>query len=139
MKNRLNTTACTAPRAALLRALLPLAFAAATATPVLAQRATEGYIPIGQSPGISGKTAMMGTIISIEGEMLTVASPAYPSPQRMRLLPASRIWVDRSAARQPNVAGAATDLRPGRRVEVKFTDSERRDAIDWVKVEAATP
>jgi hypothetical protein len=112
--------------AALLTALPPAA---------PAQQATERYIPLGASPGVSGKTAMMGTVVGYADGVLTLNSPAYPGPQRVRMASATRIWLDRSTARRPNMPGSAADLLPGRRVEVKFVDPSRREVADWVKVE----
>ena len=115
------------------------AFAAllALSTAGFAQQATERYIPMGQSPGVSGKTAMTGTVVGYEGEFLVVASPAYATPQRVRMLPATRIWLDRHAAKQTNTTGSVRDLAPGRRVEIGFRDPAKRDQADWVKVDAA--
>jgi hypothetical protein len=51
----------------------------------------------------------------------------------------TRIWLDRTKLKQPNLTGSFTDLRKGRRVEVKYQDPERREVADWVKVEVARP
>jgi hypothetical protein len=117
-------------RAVVLAALL------ATATAGFGQQATERYLPMGQSPGVSGKTAVMGTIVGYEGEFLVIASPAYATPQRVRLLPATRIWLDRHALQETSTSGSVRDLAPGRRVEIGFRDAARRDTAEWVKIEA---
>lgn len=117
----------------ILLALLVLL--AAQPSAVQAQQATERFIPLGASPGVSGKTAMMGTVVGYADGVLTLSSPAYPGPQRVRMAAATRIWLDRSTARQSNVPGSATDLRPGRRVEIRFVDPSRREVAEWVKVE----
>ena len=118
-------------------ALLLGAALAGAAGPALSQQATERYIPVGQSPGVSGKSAMMGTVAGYEGDMLIVTSPAYATPQRVRMAPGTRIWLDRSASKQTAMPGAVSDLKPGRRVEVKFIDGPRRDSVEWVKVAEA--
>ncbi len=119
--------------------MLPALLGCALATAAQAHPGTERYIPLGQSPGVSGKGAMMGTVVGYEGDMLIVISPAYPTPQRARMVPASRVWLDRSAAKQTTLVGAVTDLKPGRRVEIKFADGARRDSVEWVKIDAAVP
>lgn len=124
----LPASARPAPRAAVVASLL-LCLGVAHG-----QQATERYIPLGQSPGVSGKTAMMGSVLGYEGEHLIVAAPAYPQPQRVRMTPATRIWLDRSASKQSSLGGSVTDLRPGRRVEVRLGDAARRDSAEWVKV-----
>lgn len=104
-------------------------------TPSLAQQATERFIPLGQSPGISGKTAMMGTVVGYGGGMLTLSSPAYPAPQQVRVTAATQVWLDRNPLRQSNVAGKPSDLVAGRRIEIRFVDAATRQAAAWIKVE----
>lgn len=101
--------------------------------PVLAQQTTERFIPIGQSPSVSGRTAIIGTVVGYADGVLTVDAPA--GLQRVRVLPRTLIWIDRSALQQTNVSGAAADLQAGRRVEVKFVDPQARSAAEWVKVQ----
>ena len=110
---------------------------AAAATTALAQQATERFIPLGQSPGVSGKIGMMGTVVGYSGGMLSLSSPAYPTPQQVRVSATTQIWLDRSSMRQSNVAGAATDLVAGRRIEIRFVDPANRQAAAWIKIEAA--
>ena len=102
-----------------------------------AQQATERFVPIGQSPGVSGKYAMMGTVVGYADGMLTVASPAYPQPQRVRMMPSTRVWLDRSAAGQAALSGGAADLVAGRRIEIGYANAASRDAASWVKVQMA--
>jgi hypothetical protein len=123
------------PNRPLLARLAALVLLAALPFATQAQQATERFIPLGASPGVSGKMAMMGTVVGYADGVLTLSSPAYPAPQRVRLTAATHIWLDRGAARQSSTAGSTADLRPGRRVEVKFTDPSRREVADWVKVE----
>lgn len=104
-----------------------------------AQQATERYIPLGQSPGVSGKTAMMGTVVGYANGVLTVNSPAYPAPHQVRLTADTKIWLDRNAMRQTNMVGSAADLQPGRRIEIRFVDPASRAAAEWIKVETGVP
>lgn len=110
-------------------ALFALPFAAR------AQKATEQFIPIGQSPGLSGKATLIGAIEAVDAAARTVTVNAGATSYRCALTDRTRIWVDRSAARLSATAGSVTDLQPGRRIEVKFTDATRKTA-EWVKVEA---
>ena len=100
-----------------------------------AQQATERYIPLGQSPGISGRTAMMGTVVGFGNGVLTMSSPAYPAPQQVRVSSETLIWLDRNPMRQSNVRGSVADLQPGRRIEIHFVDPASRQAAAWIKVE----
>jgi hypothetical protein len=98
------------------------------------QKATEQYIPIGQSPGVSQKYSSIGEVAA---QTVTIADPA--GPRTVRITEKTRIWLDRTKLKQTNVPGRFADLQPGRRVEVKYADPERRDVAEWVKVEISQP
>jgi len=104
------------------------------------QKATEQYIPIGQSPGVSQKYyASIGEIADVNpaAQTVTIADPA--GPRTVRITEKTLIWLDRTKLKQPNVPGRFADLQKGRRVEVKYADPERRDVAEWVKVEISQP
>ena len=92
---------------------------------VHAQKETERYIPLGQSPGVSQK------------QMVTIVEPA--GRRTVKITEKTRVWLDRTKLKQANLAGSFADLQKGRRVEVKYEDPERRQVADWVKVEIAQP
>ncbi len=103
------------------------------------QKATEQYIPIGQSPGISKKYSSIGLIaeVNVRDQSITIADPA--GSRTVRISKNTHIWLDRSRLRQTNLRGRFADLQQGRRVEVKYADPERRRLADWVKVEIPQP
>jgi hypothetical protein len=98
----------------------------------VAQEATEMYVPIGQSPGISGKTSVVGTIqaLNTAARTLTVVGPA--GPQTFAITDKTRIWLDKSAQKQANQYGSLADLQQGRRVEVNPQPAGR---AGWIKVQ----
>lgn len=100
-----------------------------------AQKATEQFIPIGQSPGLSGKSTVIGTIEAADASARTMTVASGPTTYRCALTDRTRIWLDRSAQQLAATAGRLADLQKGRRVEVKFADATRKTA-EWVKVEA---
>jgi len=99
------------------------------------QKATEQFIPIGQSPGVSLKYTSIGEIADVNAaaRTVTIADPA--GPQTVRVTDQTRIWLDRTKLKQSNLSGGFTDLQKGHRVEVKYADPARRDVAEWVKVE----
>ena len=101
-----------------------------------AQRSTEQYIPIGQSPGISGVRSYIGAITAVDPERRTFTVQDTTGPRTIKVVEGTRIWRDRSAERLSSEAGDLTDLRVGRRVEVKYRD-DARDTADWIKVAMA--
>ena len=102
-----------------------------------AQQATELFIPIGQSPGLSGKHSLMGTIDAADEQNRTITITAPSGLYTIELTERTRIWLDRSKLKRRNLVGAAEDCKPGRVVEVKFENNERSDngKADWIKVE----
>jgi hypothetical protein len=103
------------------------------------QRATEQFIPIGESPGLSGKQSSIGEIAETDAraQSLTFTEPA--GRRTVRITEKTKIYLDRSKLKQTSLAGSFADLKKGRRVEVKYLDPERREVADWVKVEITQP
>jgi hypothetical protein len=106
---------------------------------VHAQKETERYIPLGQSPGVSQKYTSIGEIADVDQQkqMVTIVEPA--GRRTVKITEKTRVWLDRTKLKQANLAGSFADLQKGRRVEVKYEDPERRQVADWVKVEIAQP
>ncbi len=106
-----------------------------------AQKATEIYIPIGKSPGLSGKTTAIGTIenVSYDDNTMTVRGPRRT--WRVKIEACTNIWIDRSRIRKTNLYGTMADCRQGRLVEIKFQDNRPRDGAtcEWIKVQAREP
>jgi hypothetical protein len=108
----------------------------ATALPATAHKATERFIPLGQSPGISHKFTIVGKIEAVDAgrRAVTIATPS--ETRTVPIGPTSRIWVDRSKLRQTNLNGGFSDLAVGRTIEIRFVNPDRKQVVDWVKVEA---
>jgi hypothetical protein len=99
------------------------------------QKATERYIPLGQSPGVSQKVTSVGEIANVDEPTRTVTIVERSGRRAVRITDKTRIWLDRTKLKQTNLTGSFADLQKGRRVEVKYEDPERRQVADWVKVE----
>ncbi len=99
------------------------------------QEATEIYIPVGQSPGLSGKSSLMGTLESVDRgkRMVTVSDPS--GARAVALTERTSIWLDRSLQKQPNRSGAMADLQPGRKIEIKLRKGEPKPVAEWIKVQ----
>ena len=107
-----------------------------------AQKMTEQYIPIGQSPGLSGKYTVIGKLQSVnpQEQTCTVADTtgATSGALNVRITERTKIWLDRSKLQQPNLEGTIADLRPGATVEVKPEGYQRgvsSGPADWIKVQ----
>ncbi len=98
----------------------------------LAQKATEQFIPIGQSPGLSGKMTEIGTIAAVDRTTRTITLDGRIIAVTAR----TRIWLDRSKLKQPSAPVEFADLAVGRRIEVSYQDETRKDTARWIKIEA---
>lgn len=101
------------------------------------QEATEIYIPIGQSPGVSGKVSMIGTLESVDPGRKTVTVSGPSGTRTVAFTERTSIWLDRSLQKQPNRSGTMADLQQGRKVEIKLRKGEPKPVAEWIKVEVA--
>jgi hypothetical protein len=104
---------------------------------VVAHEMTERFIPIGQSPGLSGRYTVIGKIQTINPGDRTVVIVGAPGTVSAKITEKTKIWVDRSMLRLTNLKGTLADLRPGATVEVKHEDHVRgvsSGPAEWIKV-----
>ena len=105
-----------------------------------AQMVTEQYIPIGQSPGLSGKHTVIGKLQSVNPQEKTCTVAGTTGALNVRITERTKIWLDRSKLRQPNLTGTLADLRPGATVEVKPEGHQggvSSAPAEWIKVQVA--
>lgn len=108
-----------------------------SATPAHAQRATEMYIPLGQSPGLSGKHTVVGKIKTINAQDRTLTIVGSAGTHSATITGRTKIWLDRSRLRLANQKGTFSDCQEGRTVEIKYEDPKQmgRGAAEWVKIQ----
>lgn len=107
---------------------------AMTTTAALAQKATEQYIPMGRSPGLSGQYTDIADIVSIDGDQRLLTIRADSGEKQVRVAQETRIWFDRTRYGRPNFTVRFEDLTPGQRVEVYYGDATRQPLVaDWIK------
>lgn len=99
-----------------------------------AQVTTERYIPVGQSPGMSGVYTVVGEVVSYDEQSRSLMLTSEGETLMVGLTPATRVWLDRSSLREATANGTGADLVPGRTVEVKYQNEEVRESADWIKV-----
>ena len=104
---------------------------------VSGQQATEMFIPIGQSPGLSDKETVIGTIESVDPgtRIITVSTPS--GVETVAITDRTMIWLDRSEQKQPNQNGIIGDLQKGRKSETKIRKGEPKAVAEWVKVQVS--
>ena len=101
-----------------------------------AQDATEIFIPIGQSPGLSGKYTVIGKIDSTRNQDQTITVTDSTESHTFKVTERTKIWLDRSRLKLTNQKGVFEDLQMGLLVEVKYEGEEHKDAAEWIKVQA---
>ena len=98
---------------------------------VSAQQATEVYIPIGKSPGISANKSVIGSISAVEYQRYRMTISADDKKTIVTMTPNTRYYVDKNSVKQRNVTGSIDDCEVGRRVEAYI--HEDGNAV-WVKI-----
>jgi hypothetical protein len=99
----------------------------------LAHRMTEQYIPIGQSPGVSGKYSTIGVIQNYNPVTHAIMIKSDSGMVTYMMDEHTRIYVDRNQSKRTNLKGSYKDCTPGRRVEVMHRFDKEGIAL-WVKV-----
>jgi hypothetical protein len=105
------------------------------------QKATEIFIPIGESPGLSNKISIIGTIETVDARAQTIVVAGPSGSWSATITDRTKIWLDRSKLRLSNQKGTFKDLQKGLLAEVKYEAAERRNKgpADWIKVQIAAP
>lgn len=104
---------------------------------VQAEKSTELYIPIGQSPGSSGEYTVMGKIDQVDSQNQTIKMSGPSGSYTVKMTESTSIYLDRSKVKRTNTYGTLADCKAGDTVEVKFEDNSRNKPIEWIKVEKA--
>ena len=99
-----------------------------------AEKTTELYIPIGQSPGLSDSYNLIGTIDSVDAENQTLSVTIASGTVTVLTTEFTLFFLDKSNLRQSNQYGAFSDLKPGMVVEVRFEADKRHRPAEWIKL-----
>ncbi len=100
-----------------------------------AQKASEIYIPMGQSPGLSGKYTEVGKIDAANDQDQTITMTNSSGSYTVEITESTKIWLDRSKLQLTNEKGSFTDLQAGRTIEVKHKDNDPGGPVEWIKVQ----
>lgn len=108
----------------------------------LAQKATELYIPIGKSPGISGVSSMIGTIDSVAASEHTVyMHGSKGGSYEAKLNDETKIYLDKSTLKETNQMGSYADCKEGVYCEILYKSHTRKESgvAEWIKIRVTTP
>jgi hypothetical protein len=123
-----------------------LMLAAATAASAQAQRLTEQYIPIGESPGVSGsELAVIGTVTEVDQRRGVMTVDVAGQPTMFVMTPQTHVWLDRSDEGGANLDVGYAGLNVGDVVEVKSGEpavlaasagGAKTPVVEWIKIDA---
>lgn len=102
-----------------------------------AQKQTEIFIPLGESPGVSGIQTLIGTIETVNPSDQSLVMMDAQGRYTVQVTDRTQIWLDRSAMKLHNLYGSFASLKPDLRVEVKYEANESRQRVtaEWIKVQ----
>ena len=100
-----------------------------------AQKATEIFIPVGQSPGVSGIYSMVAKIVDVKSEDQTINMSNSSGNYTVKIMEQTQIWLDRSKLKMKNKVGSFSDLKSNLTIEVRYKDKERKGEVIWVKIQ----
>ena len=114
-----------------------LALVVASISLAQGQEAAERFVPIGQSPGQSGKTTTIGTVQAVDAQARGITVAVDGNAIHLTWTERTRIWLDRSRQQLGALKGSDSDIQVGRRIEVK-PDKGDSSRADWIKVDPTT-
>jgi len=99
-----------------------------------AQKETEVFIPIGKSPGVSGKYSMICTVQAIKVSDSIMAIKQESGDMNLKITEQTKVYLDKSKLKLQNKKGTVADIKPGITMEVKYVDNKPGNPVDWIKV-----
>lgn len=102
---------------------------------LLGQKSTEYYIPVGQSPGLSGTHTVLGTLTEYKVQENSITMQTDEGTITLKLVGKPYVWLDNSGLGLSNKNGTFSDFQVGKRVEVCYLNQQKRDSLAWIKIE----
>ena len=101
------------------------------------QSATEIYIPVGKSPGISGTATIVGTIDDIDPQHQSMTLSDASGTYKVAITGETKIWLEKSMIKKQNQVGSPSDCKPGLKAEVKYAEDRIAESVtaEWIKVQ----
>ena len=100
--------------------------------PAVSQQATEVFIPIGASPGISDTESIQGTISHVNYSPPSIEVSGRDGSTAVSMSGKTLYYLDRSKYGRANAIGNMQDCEVGLTVEVKLAAD---GTAEWIKIE----
>ena len=94
--------------------------------------ATEVYIPIGSSPGVSKTSSLLGKISRLDYETGNIELSDTKGPKSVSVASSTLYYLDRSKYGKKSETGNMQDCKVGRYIEINVTDT---GDVKWVKIQ----
>ena len=102
-----------------------------------AEKATELYIPVGRSPGLSDSYNLIGRIDAVDNQNRSLTVTGSTGRFTVHTTEVTLIFLDKSMLRQPNRYGTFSDVKPLIMVEMRFEAGKRHRPAEWIKLQIA--
>lgn len=102
---------------------------------VYGQKATEIFIPVGESPGLSGKYTTMGKVDTVNAQDRTIVMSDSAGSYHIKITDSTKVWLDRSKLKTSSKTGSFADIKQGMLVEVKYEGEKPDGAVEWIKIQ----
>jgi len=99
-----------------------------------AQKETEVFIPIGKSPGVSGKYSMICKVEMVKANDSIMTIRQESGVMNLKMTEQTKIYLDKSKLKLQNKKGVLADIKPGITMEVKYVDNKPSNPVDWIKL-----
>ena len=100
-----------------------------------AQKETEVFIPLGKSPGVSGKYSIIGRVETVNASDSIITIRQDASIKTIKITAATEIYLDRSKQKLTSRKCSFAECKPGLMTEVKYKDNKPDSSIEWLKVQ----
>jgi len=104
-------------------------------TPAWGQNATELYLPLGRSPGVSAKLSLIAMIAEVNSQDQALTVTSASGAHTIYISEYTQIFIDNSTLRQPNRYGTFSDFKAGMLVEVRFEADKSHRPAQWIKLQ----
>ena len=99
-----------------------------------AQKETEVFIPIGKSPGVSGKYSMMCKVEMVKTKDSIMTVNQETGVMNLKITEQTKVYLDKSKLKLQNTKGVLADIKPGMTMEAKYVDNKTGNPVEWIKV-----
>ena len=99
-----------------------------------AQKETEVFIPLGKSPGVSGKYSMICKVEMVKTNDSIMTIRQESGVMNLKMTEQTKIYLDKSKLKLQNKKGVLADIKPGMTMEVKYVDNKPSNPVDWIKL-----